>query len=325
MESIIARWQIQKWNVAFRKGYVVFDDRLLNAEVIRRLTRCPDQVVLGSSRCMQLRQEFFPGSYFVNHALRRAVLEDVICLWQLYRRRGWSPKRILIGVDAWLLDAAYWKEYWLELRAAFGEIQEEWRLPYPTKPDRWERDYIAKRRAELGTANHWKRIVASLLPGMKLFFFKTRADSLVQYVRRIDGSVSYHREFRERAPAQVIETIQKSVRFPTHPISENMKCLLEQFMGKLGSEGVEVSLIIPPYHPAFCRLNGKNIHGNVIEGYDDFRSGLNELEYSVRKLAEKNRIRVYGSFDPSKAGAGENEFFDWMHAKELVFKRMLEK
>src|ERR1051326_5550704 len=47
MESIIARWQIQKWNVAFRKGYVVFDDRLLNAEVIRRLTRCPDQVVLG--------------------------------------------------------------------------------------------------------------------------------------------------------------------------------------------------------------------------------------------------------------------------------------
>src|ERR1035441_1545863 len=104
MESTVARWHMQGWNVAFRNGFVVFDDRILNEQIIRQLPRCPDRVVLGSSRCMQLRREYFPGEQFFNHGMRRAVLEDLVALWQLYRQRGWQPRQVIIGVDAWSFE-----------------------------------------------------------------------------------------------------------------------------------------------------------------------------------------------------------------------------
>lgn len=314
MESTVARWHVQGWNVAFRDGYVVFDDRILNEQIIRRLPRCPDRVVLGSSRCMQLRREYFPGESFFNHAMRRGVLEDLVAVWQLYRRRGWQPKRVMIGVDAWLLDGNYWKEYWEVLRPVYKEIQTDWNLPPGQSGDAG---------AGISGVNRWKRMLAAATSWSGVYFFKTRLDGLPELVRRSDGSVSYHASFRERPVAQVMETIQKSVSFPKHPVSPEMVLLLEHFVERLHVEGVEIMFVIPPYHPTFYRLAGKNASGNRIEGYDEYLAALKEVERTIRGIADKISARVIGGFDPTGMNASENEFFDWMHPKPPVFERML--
>lgn len=314
MESTVARWHVQGWNVAFRDGYVVFDDRILNAEIIKRLPACPDTVVLGSSRCMQLRNEYFPGRTFFNHAMRRGVLEDLICVWQLYRRRGWRPKRAMIGVDAWLLDGNYWKEYWQVLRPAYKEIQTDWNLPSGQEGDAG---------AGIPGVNRWKRLLASATAWSGVYFFKTKLDGLPELVRRSDGSVSYHETFRERPAAQVMETIQKSVSFPKHPVSPEMELLLEKFVERLHAEGVEVTIVIPPYHPTFYRLVGRNAAGNRIEGYHEYLATLKEVQRTIRGIADKISARVMGGFDPAGVDAKDDEFFDWMHPKPSVFERML--
>lgn len=314
MESTVARWHVQGWNVAFRDGYVVFDDRILNEQIIRQLPQCPHRVVLGSSRCMQLRREYFPGEEFFNHGMRRGVLEDLVALWQLYRRRGWQPKRVMIGVDAWLLDGSYWKEYWQVLRPAFEEIRKDWNLPAGQG---------AAARGGIPGVNRWKRLLAATTAWSGMFFFKTRLDGLPELVRRRDGSVSYHASFRERPAAEVSETIQKSVSFPQHPLSSEMVFLLESFVKRLRSDGVEVSFVIPPYHPVFYRLAGKNASGNRIEGYDDYLATLAEVERTIRDIAGKISARMIGGFNPAKVNAGDDEFFDWMHPKPPVFERLM--
>jgi hypothetical protein len=325
MESTIARWNADGWNVAFRKGFVVFDDRWVNAEIIKEARECPERVVLGSSRCMQVRKEFFPQERFLNHAMRRGVLEDMISIWQLYRQKGWKPKRVLIGIDAWLFDATYWKRYWLSLRSAFGELQNDWRLPYLSSSEQWDSDFSSNKCADFCSANYWKRISASCLEWTNQFFFKTHQDGLSEYVRRDDGSVSYHSEFRELPAEQVAEKIKKSTRFPNHQVSENMTTLLRRFLEGLRFDGVEVSFIIPPYHPAFYQLEGKNSLGNQIEGYESYLALLSKVEQTVHSLAETFSLKIYGGFDPIKVGAEEDEFYDWMHPKEGVFKRLLQK
>jgi hypothetical protein len=320
MESTVARWHMQGWNVAFRDGFVVFDDRILNEQIIRQLPRCPDRVVLGSSRCMQLRREYFPGEQFFNHGMRRAVLEDLVALWQLYRQRGWQPRQVIIGVDAWSFDGSYWKEYWQVLRPAFAEIQREWNLPLPTAPGSGQGSSTG---SGVPGINRWKRLLAAGTARAGLFFFRTRRDGLVELVRRSDGSVSYHAAFRERPAADVAATIQKSVAFPKHPVSPEMVGLLERFLERLRAEGVAVSFVIPPYHPAFYRLAGKNASGERIEGYDHYLAGLDEVERTIRGIAGKISGKVIGGFDPFKVGAGDDEFFDWMHPKPPVFVRKL--
>ena len=224
---------------------------------------------------MQLRSEYFPGEQFFNHGMRRAVMEDLVVLWQLYRRRGWRPKQVMIGVDAWMLDRAYWKDYWKVLRPAFTEIQRDWNLPLPAAVGSGKG---ASSGSGIPGINRWKRLLAAGTAWAGIFFFRTRRDGLLELVRRSDGSVSYHAAFRERPAAEVAATIRKSVSLPRHPVSSEMVGLLETFLERLRAEGVAVSFVIPPYHPAFYRLAGKNASGGRVEGYDQYLVGLDEVE-----------------------------------------------
>jgi hypothetical protein len=156
-----------------------------------------------------------------------------------------------------------------------------------------------------------------------MFFFRTRRDRLPELVRRSDGSVSYHAAFRERPAAEVAATIQKSVTLPKHSVSPEMVGLLEKFLVRLRAEGATVSFVIPPYHPAFYRLAGKNAFGDRIEGYEPYRVTLEEVERIIQRLAAANSAEILGSFDPLKLGGEDGEFFDWMHPKPPVFERKL--
>jgi len=324
MESIVARWHLAGWSVGFREGYIVFDDRLLNEEVIRRLDVCPERVVLGSSRCMQLRSSFFPKERFLNNGMRRAVLEDQIAVWQLYRRKGWCPRRAMIGVDAWLLDADYWKSYWLSLRTAFQEIVDQWQLPWPCASAVGTLGSATGSRGGAPFVHPFRRKLAGLFAWSGYFIFKTHEEGLFEYVRRGDGSVCYHAPFRDRSPETVAKLIRDSAQFPKHPVSPAMAALLSGFVDHLISDGVEVSFIIPPYHPAFMSLNGVNASGQRIAGHDEYMATLRQVESIIRDLASRHNLKVIGSFDPKCANASEDEFYDWMHPKPEVFQRLLE-
>jgi hypothetical protein len=147
---------------------------------------------------------------------------------------------------------------------------------------------------------------------------------LPELVRRSDGSVSYHAAFRRRPAAEVAATIWNSVAIPKYSVSPEMIGLLERFLEQLCAEGVAVSFVIPPYHPAFYRLAGKNAAGNRIDGYEEYLVGLEEVERKIWGIAGRISGKVIGGFDPSKLIAKEGEFFDWMHPKPSVFKRLFQ-
>ena len=314
-------------HVALKEGYVTFDDRSLQAEWIRRSEKAPDVIMLGSSTSMQLQDKHFPGQTFFNHSVRRGVLEDYIAIYQVYRERGLKPQRVIIDVDSWIFDPKHWKQYWLTLRREFFEIASDWRLGI-RENEAWEcavQHGLRDLRA-IGHKDIWRNLqsLASSYFSSDPLFFGTDQEETLHYLKRADGSVRYHASFKNIPESEVTRVIRDSVRFPRYLIEAKYHQALERFAEQLTGEGVQVAFYLPPHHPEFYRLEHGNSKGHKVEGWSEFVESLEAIDALVKGTAEKLGAHIYGGFRPEAFAARSDEFYDWMHAKESLVKRVLE-
>ena len=80
------------------------DDRLLQKYFISKMKKCPNTIVLGSSRVRFINGSMVQDSTLINNGVSSASLEDLVAIYSLYENKGCEIKKIIIGVDPWILN-----------------------------------------------------------------------------------------------------------------------------------------------------------------------------------------------------------------------------
>jgi len=72
--------------------------------IVEKLNISPNVVALGSSKLLQIDSSFFPNKLFINNSVSGATIDDFITIYFMYKKKGLAPKKIILGLDASLLN-----------------------------------------------------------------------------------------------------------------------------------------------------------------------------------------------------------------------------
>lgn len=288
-----------------------YNDRNLLAARLQGMEEAPQVMVLGSSRVYTFDHTMFGTDSFYNAGLSEATVYDLLAVSGILFKQDKLPETVVIGVDAFLFNKSHDNEKWKELESYVnymsltmeGKLSPE--LAHPRKD----------------TGRDWKKTLSldyfrynvTLLPEGKRFAVSYTEDWETDgYLKHSDGSVSYQRELREVNPADVEEmtrqAMEEHVVYRMTDYEEIDKQHFQYFswlIEDLQQAGVEVILYLPPYSPMMY---------NYIESEEAFQIAL-EVEEEVKNLAAREKIALYGSYDPAGCGLAMTDLYDVYHVK----------
>ena len=298
------------------------DDRPMHAAYARLAQQPPETLVLGSSRMMSVTADMV-GGHVYNAAVSSATLPDLLALTQVFLAAGKRPRRMIIGLDTWLLDARPRNERWRALADAYAAMLARLGLPNDdtASANPWQRrkmlvslSYLRETTAVLWA--DWRQSLLERTGSVRVI----PAGKTDLAARRPDGSLRYAAHFGNRAPARVRAD---AVRDGRNLIAEALRGTqfdsataerFQRFVSYLRGQGVSVVFLLTPYHPAAVA---------TVMARDDGFLQMQEARYRV--MAEWLEIPVIGSYLPDRAGCPAAEFFDGNHAKPGCLTRLLVK
>ena len=313
----IARWILQGRHVANVGGY---DNRLLEKHLIRGMARCPEVVVIGSSRLFELRSNQFPGRRFFNNSVGLATIQDLMAIYGLYREREMAPGLAVLGLDPWMLNRHSGLDRWHLLEEHFEAIDQLLTLPAP--------QVASARLGPLPRVAPGARIYRSglvtptrrrLPPGSTYYptFYPFNEGSRVILA---DGSLLADKPMLTRKPADIRysaiyhfthkTTVREFVGF--RELDAEALRRLEGVLDLLRADGVQPVLALAPFHPAAYAIIAKSSRYKIAV----------DAETAIRRLARRLEVPVIGSYDPVALGVGEDEFYDAVHPKESAVAKL---
>lgn len=289
------------------------DDRLFMEEYAAMRQQPIDTLVLGSSHSMQITKELTGDANTFCAGMTGADLRDCISAYRMFREKGFSPKRVILVVDCWFLC-----ENTQEPRAmtdgyvAFCE--EEGLTPVVS--------------ADSGSG--WKQLLEKWKQALSLPYFQSSIDYLKKGLqenrdpvatdafytdtdmRRSDGTYCYNFELRnvreeethERAVNYIIATPDFARNFTV--ISSELEAQLAAFIRSMQEDGVQVALMLPPFHPDYyVHMTQTELYANILA-----------VEPAVEQIAQTCGVKLFGSFDPAKCGLTAIDFYDGLHCSD---------
>lgn len=282
--------------------------------LVNQFDPVPNTIVLGSSRIMQLdtRLAGLEDGQFFNCALTGADFYDIVGSFYLFDRAGKLPQNLIIGVDPWLFntgaeatDARSDKELYAEFLTQKLGIPQEYEAEDPNL--KWTSLYspsyfqsnISYLLQSQGDVKRPQPVVGDLY-------------NQLTEVKRYDGSLLYDRAFREQSQdaidaAALYQTSNFAfVEYYTQVDSDRLE-IFQSYLSYVKSLGVNVILILTPYHPI--------AYDNAAANADHY-AGFMATEPAVRRVAAALDIPVYGSYNPHAiAGVSSADFYDGIHCR----------
>ena len=309
-ERGIAKYMLQGKNVTDAYN---FDERLLQKYFITGMQSVPDVVVLGSSREFLINEELLclKNKKVINNCISGCTIEDELAIFEMYLKKGWHPKKIIIGVDPYYLNEKK------STRNLYASVRED----YYTMCDslgvniKKGNEFFFKYRniKKLFLVQYFQEsMLFAVNTGNKHSYIPTNSIFNNTLTKRFDGSASYGKDIRERS-VQEVENMVKSVNpdvlsnyfQPFNRFDENFIKSFEKLIDFAKSKGIEINLVMPPYHPLWYAHLKKDSHYKFFLTSEDF----------FRNFAHRKNIHFFGSLDPSICGVTASEFYDEMHAK----------
>ena len=289
-----------------------YNERLLQRFIVTNSKLCPEVLVIGSSRTMEINSTYFTGKTFFNNSVSGASIEDLIAVCELYDKKGCHPKNMIIGLDPWTLNKNNGQTRWKSLTPEYNIFRRELNL------DTLAQDENVNIYSQLISPSYFNGSLKALLHPKKPILTKQSSNDAMTRVN--DGSVCYGVDHRNLTKAQ-IET--KAKEFGTvgniysvekfDELSPDVKMMLEHLTAKLKSQNVSVTFFLSPYNPLVYHIFETN------KQY----SQIMQSEAYYKSLAEKNNIRIIGSFDPKICEMDESFFYDGMHANGKGIAKIL--
>ncbi len=292
-----------------------FDERLLQKYLIENDDHSYDVITLGSSRSMGIGQELFPKQSFHNYSVSGASLRDDVALYFLYERWHGAPKKVIIGVDAWLLNRNHHESRWRSIADAYtygkarishdksntGELFLEkysQLISWPYFMASVEK--IKKDRATGGERGYCIAADIMSIPANAAVVLPDGAHIESEKERTKDADAAARQYITKR-----IDALEN--------YDDGEKTELQEFLSYLKAQNVEIVLFLTPYHP---------IAYSYMEHTGRYEKAL-ETEKVVKKLAAENDITVAGSYDPAQCGVSGTDFIDEMHLHRESLRRIL--
>jgi hypothetical protein len=294
-----------------------YDDRAITRLLAEERRGRPDVLVLGSSRIQPLPAAPFPGQVFVNGGVSGGRLDDFIAVYSIYDTDARRPRRVVLHLDPFSVQfdpSGAPGGAFLETRAALLA-----RLGSPTLL--W-RDRFAIRIAALkriSSPEYFRLSAFALLRhgpnGVRFFVTDRRQNN--ERTRTPDGTIVWSRVSQkesEQAVREYLSAMRTDDRYLNldRGASERNLELLERFIRYLRSEGVDVGLVLAPYHPqVYAAFTRRPDHP------------LEHMEARYRAIARRTAVPITGGYDPALMGATESDFFDESHVRPAALERLV--
>lgn len=297
-----------------------YNDRSLLLACLNRQEDAKEVMVIGSSRVFTFEHTMFGSDSFYNAGLSEATIYDLWAVTGILVQNGHLPETMVIGVDAFLFNAAHDNDRWLELEEYAHYMDEA--AGRETGGGNGERDAGGQSSfRQKNTGKHhdkwlsldYFRYNITCLPERSRFAVSYTNDWETElYTKHYDGSVSYQKELREVQAEDVIalteQTMEEHVVYRMtdyREIDAESMALLTDLIDYLRCQNVEVILYLPPYSPMLY---------DYIESEEEFQITF-EVEERMKELALEKGIALYGSYDPEGSGLEMSDLYDLYHVK----------
>jgi len=302
-------------NVANVENY---DERLFNKYLIYQYPENVDVSVIGSSRIMQIRDSFLPYNLtLLNNGVSGASIEDEIALIWIYHQKGNLPNHIIIGVDPWIFNKNNNQNRWMSLKEEYEcgidilqlDNRDSNLYSFLIKKIWYDvKKYLSliSRDVLISSLNN---IFLRTIQGNNFEMYPTNEVFSDVGIRLTDGSISYPEKVRNRDIEEVNKMASDYISGPIYSLNsfdeidnanKNKFMRLIDFLHK---EKVQITIVLPPYHPiVYDEIKKNTKYRNVLlveEFLKDFSLGKN--------------ISIVGSYDPLNMNLTSNDFFDGMH------------
>jgi len=263
--------------------------------------RSVDYILVGSSRVMEINSSMV-GKPILQFTASGASIEDDIA-FGLEALAKLNYRNIYISADPWLINAFDGQnryksvsdlyDYWFDLMSR-NQPSQMFLTSLGSQPvNGIERNSLAVIRENL-------RPSSQLVP----------TDGSVEAIAKkaYDGSHIYNEAYVNQTPDIRFDVLNYSMRdFEYDPQSIRN---LEMFVSYLQSNGVNVTLVLSPYHP------------ELYQSMQSEKPIFLEIENWFRSFAKNNNVGVIGSYDASSVGCFADEFYDGMHPKSSCMQKI---
>lgn len=287
-----------------------FNDRNLLLAYLAQQTEAKDVIVAGSSRVMNFDHTMFGTDSFYNAGLSESNVYDLLAVAGILDRQGQLPKKMIIGVDAFLFNASHENERWKDLEYYVRYMEN--RIEGNPDDVRIARPSTGKNHAKWLSLNYFRYNVTLLREHRRFAVDYTREWETERYLKHCDGSVAYERSLREVDVREVEELTRQSIeehvvyRMTDYKeIDARSMALFSGLIDYLQGQGVEVILYLPPYSPMMY---------NYIESEEQYHITY-QVEERIKELAAEKDIALYGSYDPAGSGLEMTDLYDIYHIK----------
>jgi len=319
-EKQIADEVIKNHNV---KNVLNCDERLLQKYLINNTHLCPDIVVIGSSRVMEIHASSFKDSSLYNNGMSGASIEDLLAIAQLYAQKNCFPKKIIIGLDPWTLNKRNEQGRWRSLETEYESFislmpNAQVKVNKGIKEHLKTMFRVGLKYYQLVSPSYFKSSIYSLFFVNKKLQVTTDVINNT-YTRLSDGSISYDYNYRVFSEIEMQKRIAEYIQGDFYSIEhfdnldKEIQSKLEFLVSYLLKKGIVVEFFLPPYHPiVYQKIYNSAKYSQVMASEKYFRS-----------LALKNKIKVMGSFNPFVLKLDGSCFYDGMHCNDSSIKKIL--
>ncbi|WP_375560314.1 hypothetical protein ACE193_21840 [Bernardetia sp. OM2101] len=320
VEKEIAQELIKGNNISSIYNY---DERKVQINFINNITATPDILAVGSSRVMQIRNYFFEDSYFINSGLSGATIEDIYGIIALYEQNDKLPKKIILGLDPWILNQNNEEIRWLPLKSYYTELAQKLGIDANATISKNDVKGYTEKMKEALSFKYFQESVKMSSQNKNNSYYEVSLDSIneIADTKLADGSRLYNAKqfFRENEEVEKVSQAyieQDEIRFLNDfdEISKKNEKLVLKLIEYLKLKNIEVTLILHPYHPIVWDYFAKEQkYGNVLEAEKIFIT-----------IAKTTNTELLGSYNPNKINMKTPDFYDAYHLRPTAMKRLLE-
>jgi len=269
---------------------------------IEHLQTSPDVVVLGSSRMLQIRQDWFGPRTLWNLAMPSGDFADGVAIFEQCLNTGKHPGLVLLELNPTLTFdekshvAPALAPHYRRALLHYGIFPPVFFSgPLTLDALRWDPRLFARQRP-WGVSDTLEPAAYRLHP---------------------DGSADWQGAESE-TPPDVVEQAAISAMHRLDPEHRRWRTssqpgwfdrrILSAFLDDLRARGIRVVVVLAPIHPAAFDFYARQ------GGYDDTW---------IRRDMASRAVAVIGSYSPTVAGATRGDFFDDVHVHREVIHRFL--
>lgn len=294
----------------------VFNDRSLLAACLEQQEEAKELVIIGSSRVLNFDYTMFGTESFYNAGLSESTIYDLWAVTGILAQNGRLPEKMVIGVDAFLFNAAHNNDRWMELASYENYMSVLLDGKVDGHTPRGEintgRDF-----GKLLSLDYFRYHVTCLREGKRFMVSYTDEWETEQYTKHYDGSIAYEHPLRDVLEEDVVALTKQAMEEHVvyrmtdyEEIDEESIEMLVRLIDYLKNQGVEVILYLPPYSPMMY---------DYIESEEAFGKTF-EVEERMKQLACEKQIALYGSYDPEGCELKMSDLYDAYHVKTEKMK-----